>query len=80
VDELKVAELVVSAFIVWRVFGLAAALCVSVWMARKERERRQLEHLAFRVQNGLSHSEALRACGFTCSDVESALRRLGPRP
>ncbi len=79
-DELQVAELVVSAFIVWRVFGLAAALCVSVRGARRERERRHWEHLAFRVQNGLPHSEALRACGFTCADVESALRRLEPRP
>lgn len=77
-------ELVVSAFIVWRVGGVGLMFAVFAWRTYREQQRarhlRYVEHIAFRVKCGMPPSEAFRAlrlCGFTFKEAADAFRRLG---
>lgn len=72
--EFQVSELVVVAFLVWRVLGLAAAFYLSVLQARRDNERQQFEALVGRCA-GVFDPAALRACGVTVEDIKAAFRR-----
>ena len=76
------AELVVAAFIVWRVFGLAATLIALGWQSHRERRaarwRETFSRLSRLEAEDFRQAGALMAgVGFSADDAAKAMARIG---